>query len=69
MTGPIYFQLFVFENEKLIASYALLEDIADFTVCGNLVFNARNTDVTVTEMRPGRIKSSFKPLNLLIKLF
>ncbi|XP_014252874.1 uncharacterized protein LOC106668536 [Cimex lectularius] len=45
--------VFVFENDELFATYYLHEDIADILVIGNLVFNARNVDVSVTEMMPG----------------
>ncbi|KAF6213178.1 hypothetical protein GE061_010894 [Apolygus lucorum] len=43
-------ELFCFENEELTASYYLHEDIADLVIIGSLVFNARNVDVSVTEM-------------------
>ncbi|XP_073992601.1 uncharacterized protein [Rhodnius prolixus] len=46
-------EIFVFENDVLLAQYYLNEDIMDFLVIGPLVFNARNADVSVTEMMPG----------------
>lgn len=46
-------ELFCYENEELKASYYLHEDVADLVVIGSLVFNARNVDVSVTEMMGG----------------
>ncbi|XP_024215778.1 uncharacterized protein [Halyomorpha halys] len=46
-------EIFVFQNEELIATYYLHEDIMDFLVLGPLVFNARNVDISVTEMMGG----------------
>ncbi|KAL1123262.1 hypothetical protein AAG570_002348, partial [Ranatra chinensis] len=46
-------QVSVYENDKHLATYCLHEDFQDFVVIGNLVFNARNVDVSITEMMPG----------------
>ncbi|CAB0014529.1 unnamed protein product [Nesidiocoris tenuis] len=50
-------------HEQLTASYYLHEDIADLLIIGSLVFNARNVDVSVTEMM-GRTSSFTNPVKI-----
>lgn len=49
------FQIYVFENDSLVAKYNVLEEVKDIAISPPLMFTARDLYVTVTEIKPGKL--------------
>ncbi|XP_034840256.1 uncharacterized protein [Maniola hyperantus] len=51
--------IYVFENNNLIAKYNVLEEVKDIAISPPFMFTARDLNVTVTEIKPEESKSRF----------
>ncbi|XP_023947482.2 uncharacterized protein LOC112052578 [Bicyclus anynana] len=57
--------IYVFENNSLIANYNVLEEVKDLAICPPLMFTVRDLYVTVTEIKPEKSKDRFATVHVM----
>ncbi|CAH2259276.1 uncharacterized protein LOC120624689 [Pararge aegeria] len=57
--------IYVYENNSLIAQYNVLEEVKDIAISPPLMFTVRDLYVTVTEIKPEQSKDRFTTLHVM----